>query len=224
LVSAPARFGKTTLLAGWLGNMQGDDCRIAWVSLDAADSDPASFWIYVMSALQAAVPGVGSSALAVMASSAVATESALTAVLNDLASAPTDVRLVLDDYHLVESQDVGKGLVFLLEHLPPNMHVVISTRADPELPVSRLHNVHTPKFAFLRGHLVIELPGRAKIRRYPRTQPGQHVTGREPALNPLLREVQRTAEPSLRWQAAPTRCRVVFEGPGPCSLQMPPAC
>lgn len=137
LVSAPAGFGKTTLLAEWLGGMEEDHRRIAWVSLDAADSDPASFWTYVVSALQTAVPGVGPSAMELIAPSDVSTESVLTMVLNDLAMAPADVWLVLDDYHLVDSREVAKGMVFLLDHLPPHVHVMISTRADPELPLPR---------------------------------------------------------------------------------------
>ena len=137
LVSAPAGFGKTTLLAAWLGGMEEDRRRIAWVSLDAADSDPASFWTYVVSALQAAVPGVGPSAFELIAPSDLPIESVLTMVLNDLAMAPADVWLVLDDYHLVDSHDVAKGMVFLLDHLPSHGHVVISTRADPGLPLPR---------------------------------------------------------------------------------------
>ena len=85
LMSAPAGFGKTTLLAEWLGGMDENHRRIAWISLDAADSDPASFWTYVVSALQTAVPGVGASALELIAPSDVSTESVLTMVLNDLA-------------------------------------------------------------------------------------------------------------------------------------------
>ncbi|RNL57348.1 helix-turn-helix transcriptional regulator [Arthrobacter oryzae] len=137
LVSAPAGFGKTTLLSAWLGGMEEDHRRIAWVSLDAADRDPASFWAYVVSALQTAVPGAGPSALELIASSDVSTESVLTMVLNDLAMAPTDVWLVLDDYHLVDGHGVANGMVFLLDHLPSHVHVMISTRADPELPLSR---------------------------------------------------------------------------------------
>jgi LuxR family maltose regulon positive regulatory protein len=108
--------------------------RVAWVSLDAADSDPSAFWTYVVSALQAA-PGVGSSELELLASPSMPIEGILTSVLNSLASAPGDIWLVLDDYHLVDSHDVGKGLAFLLEHLPHNVHVIISTRADPDLPL-----------------------------------------------------------------------------------------
>jgi LuxR family maltose regulon positive regulatory protein len=140
LVSAPAGFGKTTLLAQWLGNRQDErqgERHVAWVSLDPTDSEPSSFWAYVVSALQAAVPGVGSSALELLASPAAPVEGALTAVVNDLAAASGEVWLVLDDYHLVDSPEVGKGLAFLLEHLPPHVHAIISTRADPGLPLSR---------------------------------------------------------------------------------------
>ncbi|MDN4646036.1 LuxR C-terminal-related transcriptional regulator [Arthrobacter sp. PsM3] len=141
LVSAPAGFGKTTLLSGWLDETSGEDQDVAWLSLDSADSDPASFWAYVVAALESAVPGVGSAAQELTASSppstGLPTELMLTTVLNDLAAAPNDLWLVLDDYHLVDSREVDSGLAFLLEHLPPRVHVVISTRADPGLPLSR---------------------------------------------------------------------------------------
>ena len=137
LVSAPAGFGKTTLLAEWLHEASAVDRCVAWLSLDPSDNEPASFWTYVVTALRTAVPGVGSSALELIASSPLPTELVLTTVLNELAAAPGDVWLVLDDYHLVDSHDVGDGMAFLLEHLPPNVHVVISTRADPDLPLSR---------------------------------------------------------------------------------------
>jgi LuxR family maltose regulon positive regulatory protein len=137
LVSAPAGFGKTTLLAEWLGEKPGGDRSVAWLSLDPADNEPVSFWTYVVTALHTAVPGVGSSALELLASSPLPTELVLTTVVNELAAAPDDVWLVLDDYHVVDSHDVGDGMAFLLEHLPPHVHVVVSTRADPDLPLSR---------------------------------------------------------------------------------------
>jgi LuxR family transcriptional regulator, maltose regulon positive regulatory protein len=137
LVSAPAGFGKTTLLAEWLAEAPGEDRSVAWLSLDSSDNEPASFWTCVVTALQTAVPGVGSSALELIASSPLPTDLVLTTVLNELAAAPREVWLVLDDYHLVDSHDVRKGMAFLLEHLPPNVHIVISTRADPDLPLSR---------------------------------------------------------------------------------------
>jgi LuxR family maltose regulon positive regulatory protein len=137
LVSAPAGFGKTTLLAEWFGETPGEDRSVAWLSLDPADNEPASFWTYVMTALHTAVPGVGSSALELIASSPLPTELVLTTVLNELAGAPGDLWLVLDDYHLVDNQDVRDGMTLLLEHLPPQVHVVLSTRADPDLPLAR---------------------------------------------------------------------------------------
>ena len=102
-------FGKTTLLAEWLGETPDDDRSVAWLSLDPADNEPASFWTYVVTALQAAVPGVGSSALELIASSPVPTDLVLTTLLNELAAAPGEVWLVLDDYHLVDSHEVGDG-------------------------------------------------------------------------------------------------------------------
>ena len=110
---------------------------MAWLSLDAADNEPASFWTYVVTALQGAVPGVGASALELLASSPVPTELVLTTLLNELAAAPGEVWLVLDDYHLVDNHEVNEGVAFLLEHLPAQVHVVISTRADPDLPLAR---------------------------------------------------------------------------------------
>jgi LuxR family maltose regulon positive regulatory protein len=137
LVSAPAGFGKTTLLAEWLGETPSEYRSVAWLSLDPSDSDPSSFWTYVVAAVQRAVPGVGSAALELIASSPLPTDLVLTTLLNELAAAPGEVWLVLDDYHLVDSRDVRDGMTFLLEHLPPHVHVVLSTRADPELPLSR---------------------------------------------------------------------------------------
>ncbi len=137
LVSAPAGFGKTTLLAEWLDETAGDDRCVAWLSLDPADNEPASFWTYVVTALQTAVPGLGSGALELIASTPLPTELVLSTALNELAATPKSVWLVLDDYHVVDSHDVRDGMIFLLEHLPPHVHVVISTRADPDLPLSR---------------------------------------------------------------------------------------
>ncbi|MDR6414971.1 LuxR C-terminal-related transcriptional regulator [Pseudarthrobacter sulfonivorans] len=137
LVSAPAGFGKTALLADWLGDATVQERRVAWLSLDAGDGEPATFWSGVITSLQSAVPGVGSTALELIGSSPLATELVLTTLVNDLAAAPQDVWLVLDDYHTVDSQAVGTGLAYFLENLPPQVHVVVSTRSDPDLPLSR---------------------------------------------------------------------------------------
>ncbi len=137
LVSAPAGFGKTTLLAEWLAGTPGQDRSVAWVSLDSSDNDPATFWAYVLTALQAALPGVGATALELVASAPSSTEHLLTTLLNELATASGEVWLVLDDYHVIDSREVGAGVAFFLEHLPPRVHVLLSTRADPDLPLAR---------------------------------------------------------------------------------------
>ncbi len=145
LVSAPAGFGKSTLLAAWLGEWAAEASQesvkaqsVAWVSLDHGDRDPASFWTYVLTAIRNAAPETGANALAQLEQDAAATEPALTTLVNELAQAERGLTIVLDDYHLAESREVGEGLAFLLEHLPPQVHVVVSTRADPGLPLSRM--------------------------------------------------------------------------------------
>ncbi len=137
LLSAPAGFGKTTLLAEWLGETVGEGRSVAWVSLDPSDNEPSSFWRYVVTALQTAVPGVGSGALELIASSPMPTDLVLTTLLNELAAAPGEIWVVLDDYHLVDTGGVRDGMTLLLEHLPPHVHLVLSTRADPDLPLAR---------------------------------------------------------------------------------------
>lgn len=136
LISAPAGFGKTTLLTEWLA--ASTTKQVAWLSLDSKDSRPATFWTYLITALQTVVPGLGASALPLLQSADAPIEAVLTTVINELAAVPDDVAVVLDDYHVVESPDVEQGMIFLLEHLPPQVHVVIATRADPRLPLARL--------------------------------------------------------------------------------------
>jgi len=110
----------------------------AWVSLDATDSDRVSFWRYVVAAMRAASPNLGDGPLAALEAAPPQVEEALQALLNELAAVPGDLVLVLDDFHVVESRDVAEDLAFFLDHLPPPVHVVITTRADPALPLSRL--------------------------------------------------------------------------------------
>jgi LuxR family maltose regulon positive regulatory protein len=138
LVSAPAGFGKTTLVGSWLARLAaGAGCRVAWVSLDAGDREAGSFWTYVLTALDRAAPGTGSAGLAALAAGR-PVEAALAVVLNELSVLDDDVVLVLDDYHLAESPEVQSGTAFLLERLPPQLRLVLVTRADPALPVARL--------------------------------------------------------------------------------------
>jgi LuxR family maltose regulon positive regulatory protein len=136
LISAPAGFGKTTLLAEWLAATP--ERSVAWLSLEESDRQPASYWTYVITALQTAAPAVGGSALELLQSAQPPVETVLTAVLNELSAVPDDLYLVLDDYHLVDGPDLQAGMTFLLEHLPPQVHLVVSTREDPTLPLARL--------------------------------------------------------------------------------------
>ena len=141
LVSAPAGFGKTTLLTEWLAAgpaAPADERRAAWLSLDRADNDPVSFWTYVIAALRTVAPGVGDGALTLLrAAQPPPIETVLTALLNDLGTTAGDIVLVLDDYHGIDASDVQHGMAFLLDHLPPWLHVVIASRADPALPLAR---------------------------------------------------------------------------------------
>lgn len=136
LVSAPAGFGKTTLISEWIASK---NLPVAWLSLDQNDNDPARFLIYLTSALQTISPTLGVEVLEVLqASQAPALESVLTVLLNEITALPNGLILVLDDYHLIDSKSVDQALAFLVEHLPPQLHLVITTREDPTLPLSRL--------------------------------------------------------------------------------------
>ena len=120
LVSAPAGFGKTTLLAEWLAAAPDDGKLSAWLSLDESDNDAASFWKYLIAALQTMAPEIGADALAVLQSPRpppIAT--VLATVLNELNAIAQDLVLVLDDYHVIDAHDIHTGMVFLLDHLPP---------------------------------------------------------------------------------------------------------
>src|ERR687894_676272 len=139
LVSAPAGFGKSTLLGAWASELSGSGRPMAWYSLDSADNDPGQFWRYFVTAVDLLQPGSGKTALALLGSpQAPPIEAILTTLLNELVDLSTDAVLVVDDYHLIESQTIHEALTFLIDHLPPRMHLVIATRMDPPLPLSRL--------------------------------------------------------------------------------------
>jgi len=138
LVSAPAGFGKTTLLSAWISDFS-EGRTIAWLSLDSGDNDPVRFWRYFVTAINQLQPACGDNALALLGSpQAPPIEAILTVLLNGLTDLDADTVLVLDDYHLIEAGAIHKALAFLIEHLPPRMHLIIATRADPPLPLSRL--------------------------------------------------------------------------------------
>ena len=136
LIAAPAGFGKTTLVSEWL---VAGTRPAAWLSLDEGDGDPARFLTYLIAALQTVAPKLGAGVLSALQSpQPPPIESLLTVLLNDITAAPEGFILVLDDYHLVDSKAVDQALAFLLDHLPPQMHLVITTREDPQLPLARL--------------------------------------------------------------------------------------
>jgi LuxR family maltose regulon positive regulatory protein len=134
-VSAPAGFGKTTLIAEWLG---GVDRPYTWLSLDDSDNDPTRFFTYLLAAVQNVDPGIGHAAQAMLQDpQSRSFEPLLTSLVNDIAAASSPFVLVLDDYHLIRLPPIHEQLTFLLERQPPSQHLVIITREDPPLPLSR---------------------------------------------------------------------------------------
>jgi LuxR family maltose regulon positive regulatory protein len=137
LVSAPAGFGKTTLLAQWLVE---SGMPVAWLSLEPEDNEPTRFLSYVVVALQTLDPHLGTTALALLDTPQPAPlETVLTVLTNDLTSrGKGNFVLILDDYHVIEAEPIHRAIAFLLEHLPPQMHLMLATRADPPLPLAGL--------------------------------------------------------------------------------------
>jgi LuxR family transcriptional regulator, maltose regulon positive regulatory protein len=137
LLDAPTGFGKTTLLGQW--RMAAGGGRVAWVSVDEGDNDPTRLWVYVVEALRTVEPAVGAAALeALRRPSAGLDRVVLTSLLNDLQAVGSPLFLVLDDYHLVTNPACHQTLGFFLDHLPASVHVVLSARADPPLPLARM--------------------------------------------------------------------------------------
>ena len=167
LISAPAGFGKTTLVSEWIhqkaeggrtlaparstgvkdepnaaaihpSSLILHPFKVAWLSLDEGDSDLARFLMYFVAALQTIMPKFGEGVLSALQAAQPPTEALLTTLLNELAAVPDRVILVLDDYHTLDSQPVDQALTFLIDHLPPQLELVITTREDPQLPLARL--------------------------------------------------------------------------------------
>src|SRR5215207_352313 len=136
LISAPAGFGKTTLVSEWVA---GCGRPVAWLSLDDGDNDPTRFLFYLVAALQTVAVNIGKEVSGMLQSAQPPqTESILTSLLNEITTIPDHFVLVLDDYHVIDAKPVDQALTFLLEHQPPQMHLVIATREDPQLPLARL--------------------------------------------------------------------------------------
>jgi len=156
LVSASAGSGKTTLLSAWMtasskpqasgGTAGGAEHAAAWLSLEELDNDPIRFWTSVIAALQTCLPKLGEGALAMLHSpQSPPLSTILTSLLHEILQIDRETILILDDYHLISDQAIRESMLFLLDHLPANLHLVLATRTDPELPLSRLR---------VRGQLV----------------------------------------------------------------------
>jgi LuxR family maltose regulon positive regulatory protein len=136
LISAPPGFGKTTLLSAWIP--QNQYC-VAWVSLDSSDNSPFLIWTYIIAALRMLDAHLGEKALSILQSSqSVSLESVISTLINEIAAFSDRFSLVLDDYHVISSESIHKSLTFLIDHQPPQMHLIISTRMDPSLPLAQL--------------------------------------------------------------------------------------
>lgn len=150
VLAATAGFGKTTLVAEWLAQLNTQSggagalpsqapAAYAWLSLDETDDDPVRFWTYVVAAFQSIIPDVGGTSLELLRTvAAPAPETFLVPLLNELAATDGHMILVLDDYHTIAAQPIHDALAFLLDHLPPNVLLVLNTRSDPPLPLGRL--------------------------------------------------------------------------------------
>lgn len=139
LVAAPAGFGKTTLLSAWSQDQQQAEHAVAWVSLDEKDNDLVRFWSYVLTSLDRFEPSIGKSLLSMFQSpQPPRIEIMLTMLINQLATFSHDVVLILDDYHSITAPAIHQSMTFLLDHLPSSLHLIISGRTDPPLPLARL--------------------------------------------------------------------------------------
>lgn len=143
LACAPAGFGKTTLLSGWIADCgrRHPDMRVAWLSLDERDNDLSRFLTYLIVALQGIEADIGSEAMSFLHSAQVVpVELVLTALINDVADTGGEIILVLDDYHLISARPIHDAVNFLLDHLPSQLHLAIATRSDPPIPLARLRS------------------------------------------------------------------------------------
>ena len=135
LLDAPAGWGKTTLLAQWAAQ---ERAKVAWLSLDPADNDPARFWTYVVTALQEACPALSTRAVSLLEVHADPEQVVLPTLLNDLARLQDNLVLVVDDYHVLSNGTIHEAMTFFIERMPGSLRLVLATRSDPPLPLARL--------------------------------------------------------------------------------------
>ncbi len=136
LISAPAGFGKSTLVSSWLAD---SGVQAAWLSLDQGDNDPVRFWTYLIAAIQTIHQGIGAEAHQIVSTPQLRSiEPVAIALINDISQLDQDLILVLDDYHVIEAEQVHAGLNYFLEHQPPNLHLLLLTRVDPPISLARL--------------------------------------------------------------------------------------
>ncbi|MFM8321618.1 MAG: LuxR C-terminal-related transcriptional regulator [Chloroflexota bacterium] len=212
LISAPAGFGKTTLVSEWLDNQVRTESageaqvRSAWLSLDEDDGDPGRFLSYLSAALKGAAPELASErAEAWQASQPAPIESTLAALVNEIAAIPGKLILVLDDYHRIDSQPIDAALAFLIERQPPNLHVVITTREDPGFPLARLR---------ARGQLT-EL--RAADLRFAPADAAEFLANM--GIHLTVQEVAALDERTEGWIAGLQLAALAMQGPGITSGQ-----
>src|SRR5919199_5735443 len=212
LISAPAGFGKTTVMTQWLtGEPRSSSAdtrndgrrapgRAAWLSLDAEDGDLRRFLTHLVAAIRTSSPHIGNEALALMETDrGLPSEDVLASLVNDLDELAEPTVLVLDDYHVIEAPEIHAAVTFLLDHLPPQVSIAITTRADPPLPLARLRG---------RGEL-LELRA-ADLRFTPREAAPERATGTgSPASSrrsPATTASSWTTSWRRCWTGSRTRC------------------
>jgi LuxR family transcriptional regulator, maltose regulon positive regulatory protein len=157
VMSAPTGYGKTTLLAHWR-QVEEAELPFAWVSLDEQDNDPIRLWRHIVEALRRAVPEEEDFGADVLVGLSAAGEGfveiTLPTLINEVSELPHKVVLVLDDYQFVSAGDAHESMAFFVEHIPENIHLVVSSRSDPPLPLGRLrargemNEIRTEQLAF----------------------------------------------------------------------------
>ena len=139
LISAPTGFGKTSLVVQWLSSRTTHERAAGWIAIDPADDQPVAFWSQVLAALQVtAGPAFGKDILSLFQKGQPPTEGVLAAIVNELSELPKELDLVFEDFHVIEDPDIHAMMIFLIDHLPPKVHLLITTRADPPFPLARL--------------------------------------------------------------------------------------